>query len=92
MSSYLLKFKVNTAVDEAFIERPTFEAAVEEVFENANELEWALCLDGVTGSVNSKDMTRHIIGAVNSRLLGEDEVNDSHIWSREKIRRHYEVM
>lgn len=72
MSSYLLKFKVNTAVDEAFIERPSFEAAVEEVFESANELEWALRLDGIPTKVNSEDVTQAIIGEVNFRLNNTD--------------------
>lgn len=72
MSSYLLKFKVSTAADEAFIERPSFEAAVEEVFESANELEWALRLDGIPTKVNSEDVTQAIIGEVNFRMLNPD--------------------
>jgi hypothetical protein len=92
-ATYLLKFKVNPAVDTECVVCRDFESAISEITENVNELEYALEVSGVPGSINSKDVTKNLIAEFNRRELNPDwNEPRPHEWSREKIRRHYEVM
>lgn len=76
MTEYLLKFKANPAVDDVYVECASFEAAVSEITENANELEWALELSGIAGAKNSIDVTRNLIAEFNRRELEEDREDE----------------
>jgi hypothetical protein len=65
-SEYILKFKVNPAVDDVFIECKSFDAAVSEITENVNELEWAREIPG------DRDVTRNLIAEFNFRQDNPD--------------------
>lgn len=62
------------------------------ISEDARVCDVIIQVKRVGREVELLDVTQAIISEYNERELSGDDERQSHEWSREKIRRHYEVM